>query len=34
MNSFEEDALHAPRRACSARKKGMFSNEEEALLQT
>ena len=32
MNSFEEDALHAPRRACSTHKRGMFLNSERPLL--
>ena len=32
MNSYEEGALHAPRRACSTRKKGMFLNVKRPLL--
>lgn len=32
MNSFEEDALHAPRRACSTHKRGMFLDAEKPLL--
>ena len=32
MNSYEEDALHAPRRVCSTHKKGMFLNAERPLL--
>lgn len=32
MNSYEEDALHAPRRACSTHKRGMFLDAEKPLL--
>lgn len=32
MNSYKEDALHAPRRACSTHKRGMFLDAERPLL--
>ena len=32
MNSFEEDALHVPRRACSTHKRSMFLDAEKPLL--
>ncbi len=32
MNSYEEGALHAPRRASLTRKKGMFLNVKRPLL--